>query len=421
VTAGSDLTIYGVTGDGYVVYYDSTHGDLGVVSINGGTPTTIAAAVGSTFYVVPSEKGVLVWTNVDANDVGELVMWTAALGARSVSGASRALAGGIDPTAAYIVYSTNSDEGAGTFDLMGATTDGSESDTIASALSGATVEMVNSYAVVDMIVGTASATSQLVSVVLGSWIHHPCAMPISTTGSRLLGLDTAGTSALYLYQNYPVVCSTDGSTANYVTGGLSVSSALFAPDGSAVLYSSSDQTSITRVTVSTLDTTVLATDGIGLTLQTVSPDGNTMLATGYVPVATVDLLYGSAVSPTGVSAVTAEMGIGLVGFTGDSSQLVYVSGVASGTGTLTSLPTAGGSARIIDTAAFTWATSGNTKIVFNDNYTTSAADLKVIDLSNAASSPSLIAAQVQPVFALTADRNTLVYSSSAGIYAVPVP
>ena len=185
-------------------------------------------------------------------------------------------------------------------------------------------------------------------------------------------------------------------------------------------------TSLERTSVSTLSPKVRLASGTGLSLQTESSNGSTLLAFSGAPAQTLSMA--SATTAGTLSALVPEANLAAAGFTRDSSQALTMTFVSASdmTGTLTGWPVAGGASRAIDPAVLSWGPAKNARVVFTDNSMTTTADLKVVDLATAAE-PTLIVSQAHTGWALSPAGDKLVFSwsqvigPSAGIYVVAVP
>ncbi len=122
-------------------------------------------------------------------------------------------------------------------------------------------------------------------------------------------------------------------------------------------------------------------------------------------------------------------------FSGDAKHAFFYQGVdaAGHVGTFTTMPTAGGAGRVLSTGQSVvdgdWELPG-AKVVFNDHWVAATATvpehvaLEAADVSGSAA-PKQLAASADPVFAVTRDGSTVVFTSNdpaaPGLYTVAVP
>ena len=156
--ATGDLQVWGVTGDGFIVYSDETAATLYAIPQAGGTPRTIATALGAghdpngvpTHAALVQGDVVLLWTGLVHGatlTTGSLAVWTSAAASPIVVGAS-SLVGVAQATAdsAHVAYLDDVDPTAGTATYSEAT-----------IATGQTTQLV---AGVDLTNGTCTVTGQ---------------------------------------------------------------------------------------------------------------------------------------------------------------------------------------------------------------------------------------------------------------------
>ena len=213
----------------------------------------------------------------------------------------------------------------------------------------------------------------------------------------------------------------------------------FTGDGQHVVYVAGGAVSLAASTGGT-PTPLLAAAGYQGILA-LSPDDKWVLAGKTTAMDGVgdtlsDLFLGSITAAGAATAVASMPTAALFGdpFTADSSHLVYTASVTNGTGTLTSVPTAGGSPVSLGSSIWTNSSSTAAKVVFSTNFTQGGggggngeADLEAVDTSAAAPAPTLLVTQADAFFYLDAAKSKVVYSwsylpdSTAGVWVLPLP
>ena len=441
--AGNDLTIYGVTTDGFVAYYDHVHSTIDVVSVNGGTPTQITATPGSNFAIFPQEQAVLVWTGLDGENVGSLLVWTNLDGVHALSTSSGAPNAVVDATSRYVMYENNVNETAATVAVYGALTDGSSATPLISGVAWPDdgIATVGNYAVLSYALAGAVTVS---SYTLETWAATILTSSIVPGTTTVAGFDSAGTKALILNASnsldiFPIASATPTLIAAGVTTATTGSSAILSTSGNTVFYAGGGGTTIDRSTTTTPSSTVLS-NGTDLSLYAVSPNEATLLAYGgATPPSNV---YFESASTFGGSptVLTPATGFGGALYTNDSSHILYISNYSdtTGIGTLSSFSTSAGTSSTLSTTFATYSPYDSSKIVFTDNVVANTAEIKVLDTAGTAA-PTVIATAVQSFtasssvptvgwgLATTGATTSIVYfgtaqgTRAAGIYVTPLP
>jgi hypothetical protein len=416
---GTNLTLWGTTTDGYVIYYDHVAATLNAIPLAGGAPQLISNTLGSNFGALAYGKVVFVWSKLDANNVGALSTWSAADGTHAVTNASAEFVAAADPTSKFIVYAANWDgTGNGRGDLYGAFADGTQATRLVSAASGPFLGGAGSYLwstysqAADA--GTVYATDTY-AILQGFATAHIAPGTFSilqstdTAGTLVLTADDNGLQVFPMAGGVGVTIDPNGFNGGQLTG-----------DGKTVVYA--NDTALLRSPSSAASPTTLASGS--LSLYALSPNEQTALV--YMNATTLGIA--SAVTPGAVTPIAPNTNLGFTWYTGDSSRVVYLTNYNvgnSGTGTLNTFPVGGTSGTVIDQNVSTWRSSGATKIVF-DNLANLAADIKVIDAAKGGT-PNVVVTGAHPTWLLTRTRDKIIYSWSqtlgpeAGIYVAPVP
>jgi hypothetical protein len=436
LAVGNDLTVEGVTSDGYVIYYDHAHSSVNAVPITGGTPQVISAAAGTNFGIYTDYEVVLVWTNLNASNVGGLVSWSAADGAHTLATASQSGYAAVDSSSRYIVYTTNVNAAVTpvSLDVVGSLTDGTSAVTLVTGAQTTTsiyFDIFGTRAVVNYANATGATNYQFATYPIGQWTTTA----FTSTDSLIVeSVDAAGTEVLVIDDttNTLEVFPIAGGAAKPIAGSLLLSStlgqpAMLTPDGKTAIFAGSSGATLDRSPLVTPATTVIA-NGASLSVDLISPNSDTLVAYGG---ATPSVFFGSATNLGALTNLCPSADFGGAFYTNDSSHLLYVPNyniAGSGVGPLTSFAVAGGTSKVIDPAINLLAVTGTSQVVFSDNATPTTNDVKVADTATAAA-PTLIVAQAQPAWAVApkAGVSSLVYSwnvdlgATAGIYVAPLP
>jgi hypothetical protein len=427
---GNDLSIWAITSDGYVVYLDHTTSTLNAVSIHGGQPQTISSSLGPSFTVVASNHVAFVWTNLNAQNVGQLLVWSAATGAHSVSAASAAGFGlaAADASSSYIVYLTNSNGTTLVSDLYGAVSDGTFPSPLLTSISPSYIGTSGSYAIANANVvgdGGIFQSSLVSSFAVGAWTRTDLA---TSTSAAILWSYTAAQALVTDDQGLQVFPLGGGPAATIDPNG-TYSGASLTADGATVVYATNLPTdggmtnTLNRSPVASPSPAVLVS-GPSLSVYTLSPNGQSVLSFGPP-----NLYVAHTAPPSTLLTVAPFTNTASPYFTGDSSHLVYLTNynvAGSGSGTLNVMPAGGGAPTVLGQGVVGWAGSGPSKAVFNANYAIPFADIEVVDTATNAP-PTVIVQQAHPSWGLSPAGDQVVYSwsaqlgSAAGIYVTPVP
>ena len=423
-----------------MAYYDHVHSTINVVAVCGGAPTQISATPGSNFTIFTEEKAVLVWTNLDAANVGTLVVWTADDGLHTLSTTSLSPQAAVDASSTYVVYETSVNEASSTGNVVGSRTDGSGGVTLVTGATTPGFILAGNYAVVNYALGTELYTQ---SFALETWASTVITTSTVAGTQTLEGVDSAGTKVLVLDPSnslnvFPIAGSTATLIASGVTTATLGASAMFAPTGAEVYFAGGGGATLDK-SVSTASAVDVLANGTNLSLYGLAPNLSSMIAYGGgTPASNVYFQPTSGLAPLAV--LTPAMGFGGALYTNDSSHVLFFSDYSevTGIGSLHSLATAAGTSSLIDASFATVGAYGASKAVLTDNVTTTTADLKVFDAASTAA-PTLIAASVQSFtasatvptvgwgFAFMPESTSVVYFATAqagrvaGIYVTALP
>jgi hypothetical protein len=435
IVVGNDLTVYGVTTDGYVVYYDHTHSSVNTVAIGGGTPNVVAANAGTNFQIYTAYEVVLVWTNTNASGVGGLVSWSALDGSHTLSSASYSGYAAVDATSRYIMYTTNVNAAVTpvALDVVGSLTDGTSVSALEQSVQPPPYlyfSIEGSHGVINYL-PTTGGVLKVNTFALGQWTNtaitsadNLIVQAVDSAGTELLVTDAA-TNTLEVF---PMTGGVGSGIATNLLASPSIGSvALLTGNGKSAIFAGSAGATLDLSPVTTPSTSVLA-NGTNLTLDLLSPDGARLVAYGG---ATPSVYVGSATTLGNLTVLCPSANFGGTSFTNDSSHVLFVPNFnigSSGVGPLNSYSVATGTSTMIDPAINLFQPTGTSKAVFSDNLTATTNDIKVFDSATTAA-PELIIASAQPswIVGQKAGVDNLVYSwsvtpgANAGIYVTPVP
>ena len=426
------ITLIGVTSDNYAVYENDAMGTLNVISLAGGTPTTIGTVDDR---VVLSGPTVVFWTG--SLRVAALSVWTAANGVKAIAMTSNAFANtvAVSPDGTRILYFDEVDmartsgtlfisgtDGTGQMRLAssvalnntscapalafggnaaaaaayciavpppppsdggttdGGTTDGGTADsgaTDAGATDGATIDGTSDAGSTDTAspdTGTADgATTDAgpTPMAMVQSFRAPTWTPttLATGVNPRVAVAPTGTAVL--------VSAPAGLTGYPIAGGASMlidpagGFGAFTNDGLSVLYTT-PANELKRATLGAPSPTTLATSGFA-GFRSKSPDEKWVL--GYtMPGARADvgdLYLASTMTPGTPTTLNTDLTAGLFGsdgFTADSSHAIYYTDIAAGVGNFFALSTSGGMPKALSTNVWLHYAGLGSKVVFNDNY-----------------------------------------------------
>jgi len=439
IAVGNDLTVYGVTSDGFVIYYDHTAGAIDAVSVTGGTVYTVSANPGTNFQIYTAGKIAAVWTNVDANNIGQLITWTALDHAKVFTNAAASYAGygAIDATSTYLVYTANV-SGTASCDVIGSRADSTAASTLASDVypppSSQALYIAGNHAVLNSASVTTGET-QVTSYVLGTWGTIPITTPNAAFWG-VQGFDAAGDKMLLLDPSlnldvFPIGSNVPALIASAVatdTSAMQGFEGYLNNAGTEVISVGTGATTLQYSPVLLPAATVLAT-GTNLSLYAISPTEHTLVAYNGT---TSEMVFGSATANGTFTSLAPALNFGGAVYTGDSSHILFVSNYDASTqvGQLSSFTVSTKTSAVIDMAIQNVTTFGTgAEAAFADNVTPTTADLKYFDSSSVAA-PALIVSSAQPMWTLAAGTGSttdLVYSwnqtlgATAGIYVTALP
>jgi hypothetical protein len=490
-TLKEQVQILDITNDKkFVIYAGYTAGpDASVVTniyavpVTGGSPITLLSGlVSSSMYaylpVSLSYDTVFIWNNVTAAGVGTLYLWNTSMSgaATAVTGATASAAnvGAASPMSDYIVYATGVNTTGTTGELVSATESAPGTTTTLEssiAVSSTSTSFVSQLEFVseDYFVASYQATSGVTEVsawstaafgtaIFTTQVQNP---PSVTTGvfEPAYVADTAGTtiSAVSSTGQAELIPVATGTAINVGAAGETKDTLIY-PDGTGTLYGKPGVgLSSVSVTGAVLGTPVSLAPASGTGLYGgiyteygtigVSPDDSQVLyySTSDSSGAVSLYLVANSGTPTPIGIVTTPSA-GIFGdfFTADSKYAVYITQltnapamVQGGIGQLDVWDIAGAKTIAVSKGATCWDSNtltGST-LLYNDNIQTSGssatvavADIKTVDVSAATLSPTVIQAEADYNYYLSADKTVLIYSityacdtTAAGIYAYTLP
>jgi hypothetical protein len=436
---GKDFVLWGVTSDGYAVYSAASlsSSTLYAVSLDGGTPLLIGTLSSQDSEAVVAGSLVVVLNDItSSNGLGTIATWTSSAGFHTIS--TKAYAYDFDPSPDFqsLVYFDDFDPTAQTADAHVVKIDGSSNSTLQAGVSGIgytstcypELMFAGTTVVLSYCTPPSTSSGNVYSFAAPSWTQTT----VASDTYPYVTPDPTGTNLL-LYGNGLQVVSVSGGTPTTIDA--SGQGGVFTSDGENVVYVSSSG-ALMRSPVASPSPTMLVASGLEGIFE-LSPDDSTALVfetydqTTYLS----DLYAASAVTPGGLTTLSKDQTTAIGGgqivygsaFTGDSSHVLYYTGVSTASypylGTLAVSPVASSSADTLAQNTNTAFASGKTKVVFEDNFALLAGsavgtvDVKSID-TQAGGSPTLVVKQANAgayygSFFLSADGSKIVYAQNA--------
>jgi hypothetical protein len=457
---GSSFQVDGVTSDDYAIYEDSDAFTLSAIPVAGGTPIPIGT-IDTTSETTVIGPVVFSWSKVNPNSgAGTLTIWTKANGTQVVSTASQVVGDGlqsvaVSPDGTKILFYDNMNTAGNEASLALAGTDGTDGATgkieLASTVNigdlgcfpvfgfvgsdvvavyppltdGGTGDGGIEYnASVNTYTGPTYTAAQIA-------LNAQCVLAIDPTNTYALYSTTAGLFAQDVAGVNTIAIDSTGVFGQFSSG---------ADAGVSVVYTDTTKALKLAPVAPTPTPTPLTTGGFTNVLS-ISGDGQWALANksftgGQNPI--WDLYLTSATTPvaaattlTSAAVVQPVFGFAVDPFTVDSTHVLYsypppADGGAGAFPSLYAAPVTGGTPVPLGfTVSSAFGTSG-AKIVFDVAGAYGGLDLLANDTSTSDPSTTLVSL-VDPMFFLTADRSTIVYTwsysdiSVAGLYAMTAP
>jgi hypothetical protein len=459
---GSSFQVDGVTSDGYAIYEDSDAFTLSAVPVKGGVPISIGT-IDTTSETTVIGLVVFSWSKVSpTSGAGVLTIWTKANGAHVVSTASQVAGDGlqsvaVSPDGTKVLFYDNMNVAGNEASLALAGTDGADGGKIelASSLNIGDLGCFPVFGFVgsDVVAiyppltdgGTSDGGIEYNASVNTYTGPTYTATQVAQNAQCVLAIDPTNTYALYsttggLFAQDVAGANTVAIDSAGVFGQFSGAGDAGAGDaGLSVVYT--DTTKALKVApVTPTPTPTTLTAGGFTNVLSISGDGQWALANksftgGQNPL--WDLYLASATTPATATTLTLTavvqpvFGFAVDPFTVDSTHVLYsypppADGGAGAFPSLYAAPVTGGTpAPLGFTVSSAFGTSG-AKIVFDVAGAYGGLDLLANDTSTSAPSTTLVSL-VDPMFFLTADRSTIVYTwsysdiSVAGLYAMTAP
>jgi hypothetical protein len=426
---GNDLSIRGVTSDGYVIYSDDAALQLHAMPIAGGA-TLDLGSLGAKFWVVVSGSVVLVWSNVTAANVGALASWSVATGLHAISTASLGLVA--TASDANVLYVDHVNANAQSGDVYAANIDGSNATQLVSAaiVDGClpALGFVGAYAIASHcdVPFTSTPVATISAFTLASWARSDLATNAenywtSSSATEILVSTSAGIQVVPLGGGAPMAVD--------ATGFLGVLTA----DGKSALYSTKSH-ALRRSIISPPAPATLVPSGFG-GFWGLSPDQQWVLYFANVGSGGGDIYLTSAMS-AGTPMTLSTLPTGAFrgdAFTANTSHVLYSTALdpCTDVGVFQSLAIGTMSPQVLGQRSWSnWALGGS-KVVFNDNYFATGelrfgrADIEWVDLAQG-TTPTRIADRADAVIGLSPAGDQLLYVWSAqpgplsGLYAMPL-
>jgi hypothetical protein len=456
---GSSFQVDGVTSDDYAIYEDSDLGTLNAVPVAGGAPISILTLDPSSVTTVVGTV-VFSWSKVSpTSGAGTLTIWTKANGVQVVSTASQVAGDGlqsvaVSPDGTKVLFYDNMNIAGNEASLALAGTDGADGATgkieLASALNigdlgcfpvfgfvgsnvvavyppltdgGSSDGGIEYNASVNTYTGTTYTAAQIAQ-------NAQCALAVDPTNTYALYSTTGGVFARDVAGSNTIAIDSTGVFGQFSGGG---------DAGLSVIYTDTTK-ALKLAPVTPAPTPTTLTTGGFTNVLSISGDGQWALANksftgGQSPI--WDLYLASATTPgmpttlTSTAVVQPVFGLAIDPFTVDSTHVLYSyppppDGGAGAFPSLYAAPVTGGAGVPLGfTVSSAFGTSG-AKAVFNVAGAYGGLDLLANDTSTSDPSTTLVSL-VDPMFFLTANKKTIVYTwsfspaSVSGLYAMPAP
>ena len=256
---GANVSVGGVTGDGYAAYVDTMANEIFAVSIapaggDAGAPVMVSTNDGSGFETLGN--AVLAWTGATQSSglsVGAMTVWTAANGLQAIAtgslGPNNEVSGWVAVSSdnEYVLYFDNASSLGGTADLYAAGTDGTRKTRLVAGVAISQqctpqVGFAGDYAVASYCTSVPTpdgGTGSLPVATITAWSGTGWTTSAPVSASAYPSWSTDGTG-LVAYTNtagfYVYTAATDGSTLIDAAG----SSGLFTSDSASIVYSATD-------------------------------------------------------------------------------------------------------------------------------------------------------------------------------------
>jgi hypothetical protein len=474
------VTLLGVTSDNYAVYTDDTAGTLNVISLDGGTPTSI----GSADDMVVVRGSVVLWWAGTAR-VSLLSVWTASGGSKVLGMTTYANAAGVavSPDNSKVLYFDGVDTGRISGNLFIAGSNGATPTRLATSIAlsnpacapvlafGGSTAAAAAYCAAIVTIDAGTIEGGTIDAGSSDATTSDSATPDATSpdatspdATRSAATRSAATSApVAIVQSYSgatwmattiasgveprVAISPNGATVlvsapagllAYPTAGGTATTidaaggtGAFTSDSLSVIYTT-PANALKRSTVASPNPTTLAATGFA-GIRATSPDDKWIL--GYTTIDTrndvSDLFLTSATAaaaPTTLSTATTAGLFGFEGFTDDSSHATYYTDIANGVGIFKSITSAGGTPITLGSNVWLHHAAKGSKVAFSDNYSDvdNSADIHVADTSQSGP-PALVVSLADADFYVAGSKDKVVYAwkylsgSMAGLWVTALP
>lgn len=430
-----DVSIQGVTSDGYVVY-TLTAGNatsLEIVNVSTKQSTVLAQTFGQNDGVVVDGKVVAFWTGVQ-NSVGSLSLWSAANGVKSVGPNSISGFFAASPDGTRVAYSTNVSQQRLTSIAVG-----NPALSPASTIAFTNVGQGTQQAPCPPSMGF-TGTRLFVSVCFNTGTA-PSIRTTSDTGVNttiLTNSDGTWATSAAGDRAFVIAATNKAAQSHTVPGNQStnieqnVAEGVLTANGATAIYRTTGNVLKMASTTAPVNATVLTQNVRGL--LGLSPDDKYVLAFSNAPDTAnqnfprIDLQLASATAAGALTPLLAQSTGLPVGFTSTSSHAVYITDLpASGppVGNLKAKPVGGGAeVMIAQGAVLPRLVKGSAKVAFADNLQQVgqngvAVDLEVADLA-AGGAPKLVIDAVDVSYDLD-DKNLYYTITGQGLFYKAIP
>lgn len=431
--AGDELSIRGVTSDGFVIYSDDAAHALHAIALSGG-PVQDLGALGKKYWVTSSGDVVFIWPSVNDANVSPFATWSSKNGLHTISAASAGLVATKSSTEQRMLYLDAVDASGNKGDIYVAATDGSGATRLIAGayVAGCSPQLTfaGSYAIATHCDAAPGATPSAIvsSFSTSNWTR----VDLATNAENYFWATATADSVLVSTSAGVLAAPLAGGPATTIdaTGFLGV----LTGDGKTALYSTKTH-GLRRSLLAAPSPTTLVTSGFG-GLWSLSPDEKWVLYFENLGSNGGDIFFASAVAPNAPLTLSAAPTGALHGdsFTASSTHVLFSSEVDACTdvGKFQALAVGSTSPQVLGQRVWVDWALGASKVVFNDNFFPTGglrfgrADVEWLDLASG-STPTRLVDRADAVIGLSPAGDRLVYAWSlepgprSGLYVVPLP
>ncbi len=440
--ATGNFKLVGVTDDNFAIVTDTKSNTTSAVNLGtGATQTIVTTPLAQQLDQWIVGTTVVLYHNANATaTTASLTAWTAAGGAKLLSSNAVMNVDNKD----FILRVSRDGQRAAWWEHVDAATDALVTDNptgtghqllmkVSNACSGR-INVPNKSVVAASYCTVAPTGGTSDHVVTAFNLASSTTVALQPTNARLaFHVDPTGARAVVRAgDGTATIVSLDGTVREPMD--VNVGNVNWLPDGSEAYYVTADG-AIKRICHGGLPFTLLSSGAAGL--LGASWDGTSIAyyARQDATTGNYDIRMLSTTTNGAPLVLDADGEGAMEAFSGDSLHAMFYEAVdATGHGTFATMPVSGGPGRVLSTGQSAvngdWELKGWSKVVFNDRWVAATATvpehvaLEVVDFATT-NPPRQLVASADAVFAVTADRSTLVYTSNdpatPGLYTIAIP